>query len=317
MKPAFVFPGQGAQYAGMGRALAEAFSAARDAFAEADEALGFALSSLCFEGPEDRLRLTYYTQPAILATSAAAWRAFASAGGAVAPAFVAGHSLGEYTALVAAGSLAYADALRLVHLRGRLMDEAVPAGRGAMAAVLGAERDALAELCERVSADAGEPVELANVNCPGQLVVSGAAAAVQALATRAAEAGARRALRLDVSGPFHSSLMRPAGARLAAELAKTAVRGARVPVVANVHARPLLAADDIREALAQQVASPVLWEASVTAMAAGGVTDFVEFGPGTVLSGLIRKTAGQVRTWHVEDPETLSQALAGLAGGER
>lgn len=313
-KVAFVFPGQGAQYVGMGRALADHSPVARAVFEEADDALGFSLSTMLFEGPEETLRLTYYTQPAILAVSIACFRLVQEAI-TVRPAFVAGHSLGEYTALTAAGALSFADAVRTVHERGRFMDEAVPAGVGAMAAVLGAETAALTTLCAEITAACGKPVEVANVNCPGQLVVSGDATAVDLLIARAAEAKARRAIRLDVSGPFHSSMMQPAQAQLSTLLADTRLQSPTCPVVTNVTAEPLTDAAQIRSALAQQVASPVLWEASIHTMLQHGVHCFVEMGPGTVLSGLIRKTDKTATTLHVEDPaslETTVQALASL-----
>ena len=316
MKTAYVFPGQGAQYVGMGRALRDAFPVAREAMEEADDALRLSLSKLFLEGPEDELRLTYYTQPAILTVSIACLRVLRSLVIGLEPAVVAGHSLGEYSALVAAGALSFSDALRLVHLRGRLMDAAVPAGQGSMAAVLGADQAALERLCQEVSQEGG-PVEVANVNCPGQLVISGAAEAVAIVSRRIGETGARRAIPLGVSGPFHSSLMLSAGDRLAETLARVDVRDANPPVVANVHARPVDRAADIRKALAQQVARPVLWEASVNTMADLGVNAFLELGPGSVLSGLIRKTIKNARVLHAEDPVTMAAVVDQLTDGER
>ena len=314
MKIAFIFPGQGAQYVGMGKAMAEMYPLARETFEQADEALSFSIRNLMFSGPNETLRITYYTQPAILAVSIACLRVF-NAQSRLQPAFVAGHSLGEYTALVAAGSLSFEDALRLVHLRGRLMDEAVPAGKGAMAAVLGADQVKLQALCEEITASLGQSVEIANVNCPGQSVVSGAVAAVLALIARAAEAKARRAIRLDVSGPFHSSLMAPAGDKLETHLMAQSMADPVCPVVANVSALPLRDVHLIKKALAQQVASPVLWEASVETMIAGGANAFVEFGPGAVLSGLIKKIDKEVLTLHAEDPKTLQTTLYALGEG--
>ena len=316
MKTAYIFPGQGAQYVGMGRALRDAFPVAREAMEEADDALRLSLSKLFLEGPEDELRLTYYTQPAILTVSIACLRVLRSLVIGLEPAVMAGHSLGEYSALVAAGALSFSDALRLVYLRGRLMDAAVPAGQGSMAAVLGADQAALERLCQEVSQEGG-PVEVANVNCPGQLVISGAAEAVAIVSRRIGETGARRAIPLGVSGPFHSSLMLSAGDRLAETLARVEVRDARPPVVANVHARPVDRAADIRKALAQQVARPVLWEASVNTMADLGVNAFLELGPGSVLSGLIRKTIKNARVLHAEDPVTMAAVVDQLTDGER
>ncbi|MCY0877274.1 MAG: ACP S-malonyltransferase [Firmicutes bacterium] len=313
---AFVFPGQGAQYVGMAMRMSEQFAEARAVLDQADEALGFSLTDIMAAGPEDRLRLTYYTQPAILAASIACLAALETQV-ATRPAYVAGHSLGEYTALVAAGALPLAEAVSLVHLRGQLMDAAVPAGTGAMAAVLGADASDLARLCQVITAELGEPVELANVNCPGQIVVSGTAAAVAQLIARVAEAKARRAIALDVSGPFHCSLMQPAQAKLAERLESTVFGALQCPVIANVSAKPLTNPQDVKEALAQQVASPVLWEATINFLVAAGVDTFVEIGPGTVLSGLIKKTDRSATVLHVEDPDSLMQTVQALeAKGE-
>lgn len=303
-KIAYIFPGQGSQYVGMGAAAADEFAAAQDVFAAADGALGEKLSALCFHGPEEALRQTVNTQPAILATSIALWQAFQA--GAPAPDYVAGHSLGEYTALVAAGSLAFADAVRTVRTRGQLMEEAVPSGEGAMAAVLGLAREQLADICRDASKVHGA-VELANLNCPGQIVISGTAAGVAAVSEQAKTAGARRVLPLAVSGPFHSSLMAPAAERLGDVLNEVDVRDAHVPVVSNVSAEPLTRATDIRTALVRQVASPVLWEDSVNWMIAQGVDTFVEIGPGRVLSGLVRKIARRTTVYSVEDVQTLRE----------
>lgn len=291
-KLAVVFPGQGAQAVGMGRDAFEADERARARFETADKVLGYALSELIFNGPEEQLKLTYHTQPALLTTSLAYYERFADAG--LAPDYVAGHSLGEYTALVAAGVLSFEEAVRTVRLRGEFMDQAVPAGEGAMAAVLGAGREELAALCEAVSREVG-PVELANVNCPGQIVVSGSSAGVRAVAERGKEAGAKRVIPLEVSGPFHSSLMKPASEALAGHLGGLEWRDASIPVVANVTAAPVTSAAEIRRLLVEQVYSPVLWEDSVRRMIADGVDTFVEIGSGTVLSGLIRKIDRNVR----------------------
>ncbi|MFC0214301.1 ACP S-malonyltransferase [Paenibacillus chartarius] len=286
-KIAFVFPGQGAQAVGMGKDVYESNETARRRFEEADEVLGEKLSELIFGGPEDSLRMTANTQPALLATSIAYLEAFRAAG--ITPDYVAGHSLGEYSALVAAGVLDYADAVRTVRARGRFMEQAVPSGQGAMAAVLGAEREALAGLCAAVSADVG-PVEMANVNCPGQIVISGSIEGVQAVSDRIKEIGAKRAKLLEVSGPFHSSLMKPAADMLRETLRGVTLRNAVVPVVANVTARPVTEAETIRSLLVDQVVSPVLWEDTVAWLADAGVDTFIEIGSGTVLAGLIKKT---------------------------
>ncbi|MDQ0190864.1 ACP S-malonyltransferase [Alicyclobacillus cycloheptanicus] len=312
MKLAYVFPGQGAQYVGMGRELMDRYPVARDTVAAADEALGFSLSKLFLEGPEEDLRLTYHTQPALLTVSVAAWRVFQSLQPACQPAAVAGHSLGEYTALVAAGAMSFEDAVRLVHHRGKLMDEAVPAGQGAMSAVLGMAADALEQVCAEASTD-GEVVELANLNCPGQIVISGSAKAVERAGQLAKERGARRVMPLVVSGPFHCSLMRPAAGQLSAALAAATLQSAAAPVVANVDAVPRTQPDDLRAALEQQLYSPVRWEADVRAMLDLGVEGFVEFGPGTVLSGLIKKVDRSVVTYHVEDESSLQEALQATA----
>lgn len=307
-KIAFVFPGQGAQAVGMGKDAAEAFEASRRVYEAADRALGFSVSQLCFEGPEDSLRLTANTQPALLATSVALLEAFKARG--VKPDYVAGHSLGEYSALVAANVLDFEDAVRLVRARGIYMEEAVPSGQGAMAATLGAEREALEALCRDISA-AGAQVELANVNCPGQIVVSGTAAGVAAVVERGKEAGAKRVIPLDVSGPFHSSLMRPAADKLAVKLDEVAFRDAEVPVIANVTASAVSEGARLRELLVEQVVSPVLWEDSIRRLIEEGVDTFVEIGSGAVLAGLIKKIDKSVRTISVNSAAAVNEAELG------
>ena len=282
---AFLFPGQGAQKVGMGKALAEAFPICRETFGEADAALGEPISRLCFEGPDDQLMLTENTQPAILCVSIAAYRLLASKG--IEPAFVAGHSLGEYSANVAAGTMTFADALRIVRRRGRYMQEAVPVGSGAMAAILGLDSETVARVCEEAAQ--GEVVSPANLNGGGQVAIAGSQAAVARAGERAKAAGAKRVIPLSVSAPFHCALMRPAAERLAPELRALAVEDPRVPIVANVDAEPKRAAHAAIEALVAQVASPVRWEDVVRRLASEGVTTYVEVGPGTVLSGLVRK----------------------------
>lgn len=298
---AFVFPGQGSQRVGMGQALAETFPECRAVFEEADAALGEPLSRVCFEGPEEQLRLTENTQPAILTVSVAAARLLASRG--IAPAMVAGHSLGEYSAHVAAGTLAFGDALRTVRRRGRYMQEAVPVGQGAMAAILGLAGDLVARACSE-AAD-GEVVAPANLNAPGQVVIAGATAAVARAGERAKALGAKRVVPLPVSAPFHCALMQPAQERLAPELRALAVKPPSVPVVANVDAAPKRDGASAIEALVRQVSAPVRWEDVVRTLASAGVRAYVEVGPGTVLSGLVRKIDREARVANLEAPSDL------------
>ncbi|CAH1191255.1 Malonyl CoA-acyl carrier protein transacylase [Paenibacillus auburnensis] len=305
-KIAFVFPGQGAQAVGMGKDVYEALPQSRAVFEKGDEVLGFPLSQLVFEGPDSELKQTVNTQPALVTTSVAYLEALSGKG--LSPDYVAGHSLGEYSALVAANVLSYEDAVKLVRLRGRFMEEAVPGGQGAMAAVLGAEREALAELCRSISAE-GSTVELANVNCPGQIVVSGSQAGVDAVVQRVKEAGGKRAIRLEVSGPFHSSMMKEAAERLAAELKSITFNAPSVPVIVNVTASPVTDPEEIRELLVRQVFSPVLWQDSVEWLIAAGVDTFVEIGSGSVLAGLIRKIDKNVKVININSLESLETAL--------
>src|SRR3990172_3668449 len=309
-KLALVFPGQGSQQVGMGKAIAEERPEARQVFEEADGALGFPLSRLCFEGPEEELKLTENTQPAILTTSVALYRALASQG--VEPDFVAGHSLGEYSALVAAGALRLEDAVVLVRNRGRYMQEAVPVGEGAMAAILGLGLAEVQEVCSQASD--GEVVEPANLNAPGQTVVAGHAAAVQRASAAAKERGAKRVIPLSVSAPFHCRLMRPAQHRLERDLANVTVSDLRVPLVSNVDAAWVRTGAEAADALVRQVASPVRWGESVRRLVDEGVDQFVEVGPGKVLSGLVRKIAENVRVASIEDPSGLRRLLAEVTG---
>jgi [acyl-carrier-protein] S-malonyltransferase len=305
---AFVFPGQGAQKAGMGKALVDAFPVCREAFAEADAALGEPLSALCFEGPDDRLTLTENAQPAILAMSTAVARLAVSKG--IRPSFAAGHSLGEYSAHVAAGTLSFADAVRTVRRRGRYMQEAVPVGVGAMAAILGLDADGVARACQEAAE--GQIVTPANLNAPGQIVIAGHTEAVARAGERAKALGARRAIPLAVSAPFHCPLMKPAEDRLAPELRALATHDPAFPVVANVDAQTKKTARDSIEALVKQVSSPVRWEDVVRRLLADGVTAFVELGPGAVLAGLIKKIERSAMVYSIEDEMGLRAALAGL-----
>lgn len=306
---AFIFPGQGSQAVGMGRALAESFDVCRETFAEADAALGEPLSTLCFEGPEAALRLTENTQPAILTVSVAAWRLLESKG--YRPDFVAGHSLGEYSAHVAAGTLAFADAVRLVRRRGRYMQEAVPVGDGAMAAVIGLDAEAVERACREAAQ--GEVVSPANLNMPGQVVIAGARDAVARASELAKGLGAKRVVPLAVSAPFHCALMKPAELRLAPELRAVPARDPRVPVVANVDAEPKRDAGSAIEALVRQVSSPVRWEDVMRRLASEGVRKYVEVGPGTVLTGLGRKIHRDASFASIEAPEGLEPVAALLS----
>jgi [acyl-carrier-protein] S-malonyltransferase len=288
---AFVYPGQGSQYVGMGRDLAHSFQEARHTFQEADETLGFPLSKLCFEGPEEQLRLTENTQPAILAVSTAVDRILRKSGRA--PDFVAGHSLGEYSALVGAGSLAFGDALRVVKLRGRFMQEAVPVGVGAMAAVLGLDSAELQEVCRQ--AGEGQVVSIANMNAPGQLVIAGHSEAVERASRLALEKGARKALPLPVSAPFHCELMLAAQERLAAVLEEVGFAGLAFPLVNNVDASLITSGADARQGLIRQVSSAVRWIECVQKLLQSGVDHFIEVGPGRVLAGLVKRIAPDAR----------------------
>jgi [acyl-carrier-protein] S-malonyltransferase len=299
---AFLFPGQGSQKVGMGKALSDAYPVCRETFDEADAELGEPLSRTIFEGPEDRLTLTENTQPAILAVSIAAFRLLVERG--VRPDFVAGHSLGEYSANVAAGTFAFADALRIVRQRGRYMQEAVPVGEGAMAAILGLDAESVAQACAE-GAD-GEVVSPANLNGAGQVVIAGAREAVKRAGDRAKTLGAKRVIPLTVSAPFHCALMKPAEERLAPDLRALAAADPRVPIVANVDADIKRDARSAIEALVQQVSAPVRWEAVVRRLASEGVTTYVEVGPGAVLTGLVRKIHREAVTATFGSPDDLA-----------
>ena len=308
---AFLFPGQGSQTVGMGRALAERYPVAADTFAEADKALGFAISKLCFEGPEEELRLTENTQPAIMTVSVAAWRVLAGHG--VQPAMAAGHSLGEWSAHVAAGTLSFADAVRSVRARGRAMQQAVPAGQGAMAAILQLDAVQVAAACQEAAAETGLTVAAANLNSPGQTVISGAAAAVERAAALAKAKGARRTVMLPVSAPFHCALMQPAQEEVARVLAGLTLKDAGIPVAANATGGLVTTADGAREALIRQVTGTVRWVDCVQALAAAGTEVFVEVGPGKVLTGLMKQIDPARKALNVEDPASLEKTLAELA----
>ena len=303
---AFLFPGQGSQAVGMGRALAEQFAEARQVFAEADLALGERFSDLIFNGPAERLTLTENTQPAILTTSIAAYRVLSGRG--IEPQMVAGHSLGEYSAHVAAGTISFGDAVRLVRNRGRYMQEAVPVGAGAMAAVLGLDPETVQQACDEAAA--GDVVSAANLNAPGQVVIAGAAAAVARAVQRAKALGARRAIPLQVSAPFHCALMTPAAERLTPELLGLTFHRPRVPIIANVDAEPKTDGRAAVDALIRQIASPVRWEDVMRRMVADGARLFVEVGPGTVLTGLGRKIAADASYGHIDSPEHVEDVVA-------
>jgi [acyl-carrier-protein] S-malonyltransferase len=301
----FLFPGQGSQAVGMGKDLADHRPIARQTFEEADEALGIKISQLCFEGPEEKLRLTENTQPAILTVSVAAWRVLQEKG--LKPVFVAGHSLGEYSAHVAAGTMSFADAVRTVRSRGKFMQEAVPVGTGSMAAILGMSPDAVAGVCS--DAAQGEVCESANINSPEQIVISGHVAAVARAVKLADERGAKRAKVLPVSAPFHCSLMKPAQEKLSVVLASLQFGPPRFPVVCNVTARPVENAESSREALVRQVTGSVRWSESMQWLIAQGVQTFVEVGPGKVLSGLMRQIDRSKKCVNVEDEASLQKTL--------
>ncbi|MBV9574978.1 MAG: ACP S-malonyltransferase [Acidobacteriales bacterium] len=302
---AVLFPGQGSQFAGMGKELADNHTIARQTFEQADEALGYKLSELCFDGPEENLQLTEITQPAILTVSVAAWRVFQENGAK--PAFFAGHSLGEYSAHVAAGTLSFEDAVRAVRNRGKYMQEAVPAGVGAMAAILGMKLEDVAALC--LDAAQGEVCEPANINSPEQIVISGHAAAVQRGAELAGQRGAKRAKLLPVSAPFHCSLMKPAQDRLAADLRSLNFSRPQLPVISNVDASPLEQAEASRDALIRQVTDAVNWEQSMRWLIAQGVQTFVEVGPGRVLFGLLRQIDRTKTSLNVGDEASLRKTV--------
>ncbi|KAF1086734.1 Malonyl CoA-acyl carrier protein transacylase [Sporotomaculum syntrophicum] len=308
MMLAYVFPGQGSQFVGMGKDWYDRYDFVREIFDTADQALGFSLTELIFQGPAEELQKTANTQPAILTASVAMLQVLNKAG--IRPAAAAGHSLGEYTALVAAGTLTFCDAVRLVRLRGKFMQEAVPLGQGGMMAVLGLDADKVVEGC-RLAAEAGI-VEAANFNSPGQVVVAGEISALKKAQETLKSLGAKRCMMLPVSAPFHSSLMTPAGERLAVELAKVEIKNPEIPVLANINADYYTTAEQVRDGLIRQVSNPVLWEQSIRRFVADGYRMFVEIGPGNVLAGLLKKidkSSGIININGEGDPEPLITRL--------
>ena len=304
-KLAFVFPGQGAQKVGMGKDFYDHYDVAKQMFKEADEALGYSIMDMCFNGPEESLKLTANTQPAILTISCIANAILKENG--IQPEITGGHSLGEYSALVAAGVLNFQDAVALVHKRGSYMQEAVPVGEGGMAAIIGVDRDKIVEVCQQVSAES--PVQAVNFNCPGQIVIAGATKGVELAVEELKAAGAKKAVILPVSAPFHSTLMKPAAEKLAVELDKVTISDAKIPVVANVSAEILTKAEDIKASLVAQAASPVLWEDCVARMKEFGADVLLEAGPGKTLCGFNRRIDKTITSLNVEDVASLEKSL--------
>lgn len=307
-KTAFIFPGQGSQFAGMGKEIAQHFTQAREIFRKADAKLGYSLSNLCFEGPEEKLKETYHTQPALLASSIAILKAFELSG--IKADFTAGHSLGEYSALVYAGALDFEDALALVEKRGHYMSEAYPPGQGSMAAILGLPDENIDSLCQEASKVG--LVEPANYNCPGQLVLAGEIKGIKKAMEIAKNFGAKRAIELAVSGPFHSSLLQPAAEKLLQATEDISFSDPKVRLVANVSAQEVKSGQEVKEALFSQVNNSVKWEQSIRYMIDQGVDTFVEIGPGRVLSGLVKRISNKVRTFNVESLESMEKTIAEL-----
>jgi [acyl-carrier-protein] S-malonyltransferase len=310
-KIAFIFPGQGSQQVGMGAEFVNNDSVSKEFYDKADQALGFELSKLMLEGPKEELTLTYNAQPALLTTGVMIASKLIDAG--IRPDYTAGHSLGEYSAFVTSGALTFEEAVKIVHKRGLFMNEAVPAGLGAMAAILGLDAEPLKEVCDQVTAD-GDVVQLANLNCPGQIVISGTKLGVEKASVLAKEAGAKRAIPLVVSGPFHSELMREAAVNLQNEIEKIVISEPQIPIVSNVKAEILQDVSEIKNEMIEQVYSPVLWEQDVRKMLELGVTTFIECGPGKVLSGLVKKIDRSVSTYCVYDEATFNEFIQSLRG---
>jgi len=310
-KIAFIFPGQGSQTVGMGAEFVSNDPTSKAYYEKADHALDFELSKLMLEGPQEELTLTYNAQPALLTTGVMIAAKLIEAG--IRPDYTAGHSLGEYSAFVTSGALSFEEAVQIVHKRGLFMNEAVPAGQGAMAAILGLDAEPLKEVCEKVSAE-GDIVQLANLNCPGQIVISGTKLGVEKASVAAKEAGAKRAIPLVVSGPFHSELMREAAVQLQNEIEKVTITEPQIPIISNVKAELLQEVSEIKNEMIEQVYSPVLWEQDVRKMLELGVTTFIECGPGKVLSGLVKKVERSVNTYCVYDEASLQEALQALRG---
>ncbi|KGR80390.1 ACP S-malonyltransferase [Ureibacillus manganicus] len=310
-KIAFIFPGQGSQKVGMGLEFVTNYADSKEFYEKADRALDFELSKLMLEGPQEELTLTYNAQPALLTTGVMIAAKLMEAG--IQPDYTAGHSLGEYSAFVTSGALSFEEAVQIVHKRGLFMNEAVPAGLGAMAAILGLDEEPLKEVCDQVSAE-GEVVQLANINCPGQIVISGTKLGVEKASALAKEAGAKRAIPLVVSGPFHSELMRAAADQLENEIEKITINEPQIPIISNVGAETLHEVADIKKEMIEQVYSPVLWEQDVRKLLELGVTTFIECGPGKVLSGLVKKVDKSVNTYCVYDEATYIEVIQALRG---